>query len=180
MTVFKAFRTLVLTLATAVFLVSCSVISKPVSNESISPVHFKTLLSEADQYIGDTVIIGGYILETKNSKEESTLLVLQSPLGHRQEPKTKDHTEGRFIVVHKEFLEPEIYSKDRKITVAGVVAGMVKVKIDGFSYPHLKIRSREIFLWPEKQRPFYGSYYDPWNCLHVDCWHWHRRHPYFW
>lgn len=157
---------------TTLFIVSCSVISKPVRNESVTPAHFKTLLLEADKHIGGTVIIGGYILETKNSVEESTLVILQSPLGLGQEVKTKDHTEGRFIVVHKGFLEPEVYSKDRKITVAGVVIGSVTMTIDGFPHPHLKIRSREIFLWPEKQYPYYNHYYDPW--------YWHRRHPYYW
>ena len=180
MAALKRIWLLMLTMLTAVIFVSCSVISRPVRNESTSPVQFKTLLLEVDQHIGDTVIIGGYILETKNSVEASTLLILQAPLGYRQEPTTKDQSEGRFIVVHKGFLEPEIYSKDRKITVAGVVVGSVKIKIDGFSYPYLKVRSREIFLWPEPQRPSYGNYYDPWNCLNVDCWPWYRRHPYFW
>lgn len=163
---------------TTLFIVSCSVISRPVNNESISPVHFKTLLLEADKHIGDTVIMGGYILKTKNSVEESTIVILQSPLGFGHEPKTKDHTEGRFIVVHKGFLEPEVYSKDRKITVAGVVVGSVTMKIDGFPYPHLKIRSREIFLWPEKQYPYHRQYFDPWNGPNVDCWYRYQRHPY--
>jgi outer membrane lipoprotein len=176
----KTFWLLVLTTLTAVLVVSCAVISKPVRSESILPVQFKTLLSEADQHIGDTVILGGYILQTKNLAQESTILILQSPLGFGQEPKTKDQTQGRFIVTHKGFLEPEIYSKDRKITVAGIIVGSIKMKIDGFPYPHLKVRSREIFLWPEKQLPNYGNYYDPLNCLNVDCWPWHRHHPIFW
>lgn len=160
--------------------VSCAVISKPVRNESIAPVQFNKLLEDVDKHIGDTVILGGYILQTKNLAEGSTILILQSPLGFGQEPKTKDQTEGRFIVTQKGFLEPEIYSKDRKITVAGVIVGSVKMKIDGFPHPHLKIQGREIFLWPEKQPPYYGNYYDPWHCLNMDCWPWHWRHPYFW
>jgi outer membrane lipoprotein len=163
---------------TVLFIVSCSVISKPVRDESVTPTHFRTLLLEADKHIGATIIIGGYILETKNSVEESTLVILQSPLGFGQEVKKKDHSEGRFIVVHKGFLEPEVYSKDRKITVAGVVIGSVTMKIDGFPHPHLKIRSREIFLWPEKQYPYYNHYYDPWHCPSFNCRYWHRQHPY--
>lgn len=165
---------------TTLFIVSCSVISKPVRNEAITPAHFKTLLQEADEHVGNTVIIGGHILETKNSVAASTLVILQSPLGLGQEPKPKDHTEGRFIVDHKGYLEPEVYSKDRKITVAGVVVGSVTLEIDGFPHPHLKIRSREIYLWPEKQQSYYYHHYDPWYCPSFNCGYWHRRHPYYW
>lgn len=180
MAILKTFWLFMITLFTSVVLVSCGVISTSVRSESISPVQFKTLLLTVDKHIGDTVILGGYILQTKNLAEASTLLILQSPLGLGQEPKTKDQTEGRFIVTHKGFLEPEIYSKNRKITVAGVVVGSAQMKTGGFPHPHLKIRSREIFLWPEKQSLYHGNYYDPWNCLNVDCWPWYRRHPYFW
>jgi outer membrane lipoprotein len=139
-------------------------------------------LQDGDKHIGDTVILGGYILQTDNTAEQSTLLVLQAPLGYGQEPKAKDYTQGRFIVVHEGFLEPEIYSKDRKITVAGVIIGQEKIKIDAFPQPHLKIRSREIFLWPERQTPYHDNYYDydPWFCPNFDCWPWYRRHPFFW
>ena len=180
MNALSIFWRFMLTVFTVVYLVSCAVISKPVRNESISPVPFKTLLLEADRHIGDTVILGGYILETKLSPEATTLVIFQSPLGFGQEPTTKDRTEGRIIVVHKGFLEPEVYSKDRKITVAGIVTGLVTMKTDGFPQPYLKIRSREIYLCPEKQYPPPFQYIDPWYCPDIDCWHWYRRHPYFW
>ena len=169
-----------LIIVTMLFIVSCSVISTQVRNESVTPAHFKTLVQEADKHIGDMVILGGYILETKNSADESTLRVLQSPLGFGQEPKSKDHTQGRFIVFYKGFLEPEVYSKDRKITVAGVIVGSVAEKIDGFLHSHLKIQGRELFLWPKEQYQYHTPYYDPWNCPHFNCWYWYRRHPYYW
>ena len=171
---------ILIVIVTMLFIVSCSVISTRVRNDSVTPDHFKTLVSEADRYIGETVILGGYILETKNSADESTLTVLQSPLGFGQEPKSKDHTQGRFIVLHKGFLEPEVYSKDRKITVAGTVLGTVAEKIDGFLHPHVKIRSIEIYLWSKEAYPYHSPYYDRWNCPYFDCWPWYRRHPYFW
>ena len=166
-----------LTVIAAACLVSCAVISKPVRTEAISPVSFKTLLLTADKHIGATVILGGYILQTKNSFEASTIVILQSPLGFGQEPTTKDHTEGRFIVVHKGFLDPEVYRKERKITLAGVVVGSVIKKIDGFPQPHLKIWSREIFLWPETPHSPHLQYVDPWYCPDIDCWHWYRHYP---
>ena len=48
------------------FVTSCSVISQQIRKESMAPVDFKILVQEADKYLGNTVILGGYILETQN------------------------------------------------------------------------------------------------------------------
>ena len=173
-------RVMLLLILTTPYILSCSVISQQVREESVKSVHFKTLVMEADKHIGDIVILGGYILETKNSVEEAKIVVLQSPLGFREEPKSKDYSQGRFLVFQKGFLEPEIYSKDRKITVAGEVIGSVVKKVDDFFHPYLKIKSREIYLWPTGQYDYYTPYYDPWYCPYFNCWPWYRHHPYYW
>ena len=108
------------------------------------------------------------------------IIILQTPLGFREEPKSKDHSQGRFILVQKGFLEPEVYSKDRKITVAGKVIGSVVKKVDDFSHPYLQIEGREIYLWSTNRYDYPGPYYDPWYCPYFDCWPWYRRHPYYW
>ena len=59
-------RTVLLIMIITLFTGSCSVISQQVRTESMPPVNYKTLVEGADNYIGDTVILGGYILETKN------------------------------------------------------------------------------------------------------------------
>ena len=46
-------------------MVSCSVMSHQVRSEADPPIPFRTLIRDADKYIGHTVILGGYILETK-------------------------------------------------------------------------------------------------------------------
>lgn len=173
-------KTALLIMLMTFFTESCSVISKEVRTNSIFPIHFKTLVQETDKYIGDSVILGGYILETKNMVNESIIKVLQTPLGFREEPKSKDHSEGRFIISKKGFLDPEIYSKDRKITVAGKVAGSVVEKVDGFPHPYLKIKSREIYLWPKDQFYYRTPYYDPWFYPYPYYWHWRRHHPDYW
>ncbi|MGD8687253.1 MAG: Slp family lipoprotein, partial [Syntrophobacterales bacterium] len=103
---------------------SCSVISSQVRKEAEPPVEFKTLMKEANAYVGRTVIVGGYILATDKLADKSVILTLQAPLGFRSEPKSRDKSQGRFIVVHKDFLDPAVYRKGRKITVAGYVVGI--------------------------------------------------------
>ena len=131
--------------------VSCTVISKPVRSEAEAPLPFKTLVTQADKFKGRTVILGGYILQTSNLESETIIKVLQVPLRIGEEPGLKDSSEGRFLVYHQGFLDPEIYSKDRVITVAGEVIGSGLEEMSGDSIQYLKIKNREIYLWPEYQ-----------------------------
>jgi outer membrane lipoprotein len=139
-------------------LTSCAVISPQVRSEAEPAVPFKTLVAQADKFNGRTVILGGYILETRNSESETIIKVLQVPLRVGEEPARKDRSEGRFIVYHQGFLDPEIYSKDRAITVAGTVFGSGPEEIGGDRIPYLKIKGREIYLWPE----YRTAPYPPW------------------
>ena len=127
---------------------SCSVISNRVRKEAEPPVVFKTLMEETDSYIGKTVIVGGYILETKNLADETSILILQAPLGFLDEPKSRDDSEGRFIVLHQEKLDPEVYKKGRKITVAGTVVGRTTARVEECPNQCLNLEGRDMHLWP--------------------------------
>ena len=129
--------------------VSCTVISRQVRSEADPPVPFRTLLEEVDEYNGRTVILGGYILETENLASETILKILQAPFRVGEEPDSRDRSQGRFVVYHNGFLDPEVYAKDRAITVAGRVMGSAVEKIGDERVPYLKIENREIYLWPE-------------------------------
>ncbi len=174
-------RSALLAILITVFTGSCSVISQQIREESIPPMDFKILVQEPNKYKGDTVIIGGYILETDNLADQTIIKVLQAPLGARNEPKSRDDSEGRFMILQKGFLDPEIYCKDRKITVAGTVVGSVVEKIDEFSHPYLKIQNREIYLWPKDQEYLSAPYYEPWVYPYPFYWYPYRHYyPYYW
>ena len=158
-------RILLFSLVAIMLPISCTVISEPVRSEAEPPLPFKSLIAQADQYRGRTVILGGYILETRNLKSETIIKVLQVPMRIGEEPDFKDRSEGRFLVYQQGFLDPEIYSKDRVITVAGKVIGSGSEEIGGNRIQYLKIKSREIYLWPEYETRGYP--YHPW------------RYPYF-
>jgi len=137
--------------------VACTVISRQVRSEAESPVPFRKLIEDADQYNGRMVILGGYILETKNLASETILKVLQVPFRVGEEPDSRDLSQGRFIVYYKGFLDPEVYGKDRAITVAGRVMGSAIEKIGEERIQYLKIENSEIYLWPEYDNlpPYY-------------------------
>jgi outer membrane lipoprotein len=148
-------------------------ISKKVRDEAGEPVPFEALLKQTDGYKGRVVIVGGYILETVNETDGSWITVLQAPLDSQNRPKSSDLSEGRFMVSSSEFLDPVVYSKERRITVGGKVIGSQERKLGNLTYVYPVIEAMEIHLWSKEGEyigPYY-PYYDPW--YHP----WYRR-PY--
>lgn len=153
---------LMLVLMVLPLLYSCSVISTQMKNQAGPDVDFAQVMAHTDSYLGRTVILGGYILDIENQEETTLITVLDSPLDMTDSPVAKDRSQGRFIVVSDGFLDPAVYAKDRRITVAGVVEppefrwiGTKKVKV-------LKLKSREIYLHTERRPGYYDpGYYGP-------------------
>lgn len=154
-------------------LTSCSVISRDIRSEAIDPLPFQTLVSDADRYIGRTVILGGYILETKNLESETVLKVLQTPLRFGEDPGLRKQSQGRFLVYHQGFLDPAVYGKDEAITVAGRVIGTEVEKIGENRIQYLKIESREIYLWSNyTDKSLYYPWGYPYYLAPYPYWYW--------
>jgi outer membrane lipoprotein len=148
-------------------------ISKKVREEAGEPVPFETLLQRTDGFKGRVVIVGGYILETINETDSSRIAVLQAPLDSQNRPKSSDLSEGRFMVTSSKFLDPVVYSKERRITVGGKVIGSQERKLGNLTYAYPVIEAMEIHLWSKEGKNIepYCPYYDPWY------YPWYRR-PY--
>jgi outer membrane lipoprotein len=155
-------------------------ISQKLRDEAGIPVPYRDFLAHPDTYQGRIVILGGYILETQNEQHGSVLTVLQTPLDFQNKPKARDLSEGRFLITTDRFLDPEIYAKDRLITVGGRVAGVREQSVGGTTYRYPIIKAQELHLWPKEvyppgPPPYYPYYpwYDPW-------YPWWHRYPWWW
>jgi outer membrane lipoprotein len=172
-------------LSMAIFLLSCSVISRQVRDEAIGPVPFKDLIEDIDQYRGQTVILGGYVIDVQNRKDKSVMTALQVPLLTGEQPAPKDRSQGRLIITYKGFLDPEVYTKQRKITLAGKIIASSKDKPNAAPYPYLELEGLEIHLWPLVKEywpayPYPYFYDDP---FYPFPWYWypyHHRHLHDW
>jgi outer membrane lipoprotein len=154
----------------------CTVMSDQVKEEALPPIAFKELIKDVVKYKGDTVIVGGYVISVENKSDHTRILAVQSPLGVGEKPKAKDLSQGRLILVYQGFIDPEVYTKDRQITVGGKIFTSSE-KTPKAPYPFLQLEVTDIHLWPiEKPIPdhyweddFYPFYY-PWM------WHPYRYH----
>ena len=123
--------------------------SKKVRQEADQSLSFPVLANDIDAYKGKIVILGGVIAQTTPKSGQTELEIVQKPLDSSNMPETTDKSEGRFLVITDSFLDPLIYKKDRKITVAGEVMGSEVRKLNELDYHYPVIKSQELKLWPQ-------------------------------
>lgn len=153
--------------------IACSVMPQEISRNAIPDMPFTELIRNAEALKGKTTVIGGYVVEVANLADQSVVIAVQAPLGSAQEPKTKDLSQGRLVITSREFIDPEVYQKDRKITVAGKVLGSSETEQGKYRYPYLRVESIHIHLWPVETPVVHDPYWDPW-------WPSYRYYPYGW
>lgn len=158
----------------------CAVMSPEIQDKALPPLSFPELIAAADQYKGQTVILGGYVFSVENFKNQTRIVAVQTTLGPGQKPNSKDLTQGRLILKYEGFLDPEVYTKDRQITVGGRVLGS-SVNDPHPPYPYLEIAVEEIYLWPVQKPVAPYPYWDDgywYPYPHPWWWHpyWHRHY----
>jgi outer membrane lipoprotein len=158
----------------------CAVMPREMTREAAPQPSFSEMVQQSERFIGRTVIFGGYVVSVENMKSGTKIEAVQAPLGVGQQPKAKDLSEGRLIIEHDGFLDPEIYTKDRVITVGGIMSGSSKTDQSQLPYPYIRIGAQKLHLWPVVEPqvvdPFW--YYDCYPYYH-SLW-WRHYHPWCW
>lgn len=152
----------------------CTVVSPSVQEEALPPIPLPVLISDVEKYMGDTVIVGGYVVTVENKADHTEIIAVHSPLGIGQKPKAKDFSQGRLVMIYRGFIDPEVYTKDREITVGGKIIGS-SAQMKTPAYPFLKLEVRDIHLWAVEEPvdpywDYYYPYYYPW------WWYPHHHH----
>lgn len=119
------------------------------------------------QLSGQSVRWGGKIAGVENHSTETWIEIVQQPLNHFGRPLEGDASEGRFIARIEGFLDPQVYSKDRLITVAGTLEKTIQRPIGEYPYTYPLMHAVSYYLWsPNADLPahyYYDPYwYDPW------------------
>jgi outer membrane lipoprotein len=137
-----------------------------------SSLLFRKVFQNPDAYKGKTVLWGGQIIQVLPQNGTTLIEVLQMPLSLRGKPEEAFASEGKFLIMIKEYLELSRFDKGEKITIAGEIQGALKgeeIKSLGekdYRYP--LILSGEIHLWKDYLYPYSGpqpypgpDWYDP-------------------
>jgi outer membrane lipoprotein len=170
-----------------VFLLGAFGCAYPISGELRKEVSkgitFPIVLQNPTAYVGKIVLWGGEIIETVNVHGGSEITVLDSPLDYEERPESAQYSRGRFIAKSSEFLDPAIYKKGQKITLAGEIVGKEIKPLGKTEYVYPIVMVKQLHLWERVRHgryypyfwygPYYGPYYGHWG---YSPYHW----PYKW
>ncbi|MDX1764791.1 MAG: Slp family lipoprotein, partial [bacterium] len=98
---------------------------------------YNVVRENATRYRGAVVAWGGYIYETRNTRDGTYVEIIETPLNYRNRPEAMDETRGRFLLLHPGFAEPARYAPGKAITVVGEFRGMERRRLGeiDYSYP---------------------------------------------
>ena len=126
-----------------------------ISNQARSEVTvmepFGELQQNVEHYIGETVMLGGKIIETYVQDNSTELTVLQLELDRGDRPQASAQSAGRYLVRSDKFLDPALYPAGTIITVVGRLVERQERLIGSMPYRYPVIVPIEIKKWPEEQ-----------------------------
>ncbi|MBI4400431.1 MAG: Slp family lipoprotein [Nitrospirae bacterium] len=117
---------------------------------------FSQLKESPNSYKGRLVVLGGETLAAKRLKQGTRIEVLQLPLERSLEPGTdRTASQGRFLVLQREFLDPATIPPGTRITVVGEVIGEMTLPLDETEYLYPLLEVKTIKVWPQPLVRFY-------------------------
>jgi outer membrane lipoprotein len=153
------------------------------SLESDHTIPFAQITTSPDSFKGQTAVLGGEVLTAKRLKDGTRIEVLQLPLNDSQVPVADlTQSQGRFLAIQREFLDPATIPHGTRITVTGELAGSQAMPLDETEYTYPVIEVRDLKVWPQMAeaplypvRP-YPYYYPYWGPMWGPFW---RPYPYW-
>lgn len=135
----------------ALCLVVAGCTSTPEGGEG-SAAHQLTFLqikAEPDAFKGQPVMFGGEVLSARRLKESTRIEILQLPLDRSGYP-TVDRTQsqGRFVAMHRDFLDPATLPPGTRVIVSGDITGSVTLPLDETEYTFPVVEARHIQVLP--------------------------------
>ncbi len=147
-------RTLRLLGVCVVFLIlGCAAgISRQARSQVTYNASFAELQAAIGEHMGEIVILGGKVVETKDYPAFSEITVLQLPLGKKDRPQDGDRSDGRYLIRSEQFLDPAIYRQGSLLTVVGRLSGSEVRSIGEFQYVYPLVEAIEIKRWPQARK----------------------------
>jgi len=122
---------------------------QPEEGSAASPITFLQVKAAPDSYRGQSVVFAGEVLSARRLKEATRIEILQLPLdrsGHLGTDRTL--SQGRFVAMHREFLDPATIPPGTQLTVTGEVTGSITLPLDETEYSYPVIEARHIEVLP--------------------------------
>jgi outer membrane lipoprotein len=151
--------------------------------EDKQTVTFLQVKAAPDSFKGQSAVFGGKVLTARRQKDGTKLEILQLPLDRSLRPGYDlTQSQGRFIALQREFLDPATLPPGTRVTVTGEISGSITLPLDETDYTYPVINITRVQVWPGSEDaaprirpymgpgPYWGPYWSP---------YW-RPWPYYW
>ncbi len=135
-----------------VLMTACS--SQRTIPESLEPlvdrtITFHELVTDPESYQGKMVVLGGEVLKAKRVKQGTQIEFLQLPLDTRDRPYLdRQQSQGRFLAIQQEFLDPATIGEGTTMTIVGEVSGAKTDYLDEVEYRYPVVIVKHLYDWP--------------------------------
>jgi len=170
--------TLLSTLALLVTLAGCASTQEAGdgSDAQTQALTFLQVKAAPDSFRGQSAVFGGKVLTARRQKDGTRIEILQLPLDQSTRPGYNlTQSQGRFIAIYREFLDPATVPYGTRITVTGEISGSITLPLDetDYTYPVINIKRVQVWagseglaprispymgMWPD---PYWGPYWSP-------------------
>jgi outer membrane lipoprotein len=122
-------------------------------------VTFGQLREAPDAFRGRVVMLGGVVAGVTPLPSGTRLEVIEHRLDSRELPSEVTPSEGRFLAVTGERLDPERYGQGALVTMVGEVTGTQSLLLEGKTYCYPLIAVKEIRDIVIEEMPNWGGPY---------------------
>ena len=134
------------------FMVGCTtvqVVPDDLKEQVNRDVTFSQLLEHPLEHKGKILVIGGQVLSAKRLNHATQIEVLQLPLNRYMKPDASlQESQGRFLALQQEFLDPATLPFGTRVTVVGEVSGIVTLPLDQTTYDFPTLLIKRVTVWP--------------------------------
>ena len=164
----------ILILALLVPLAGCASTQEAEDKQELT---FLQVKAAPHSFQGQSTVFGGRVLSARRQKDGTKIEILQLPLDQSRRPGYDlTQSQGRFIAIYREFLDPATIPPGTRVTVTGQVSGSITQPLDetDYTYPVLTINRVQVWTASEDMAPrirpymgpgpYWGPYWSPyWN-----------------
>lgn len=141
--------------------------SERIIPESLEPqidrtVAFHGVLGAPESYVGRLVVFGGEVLKAKRLKTGTEIELLHLPLDKQERPSLdRQQSQGRFLALQPEFLDPATIVEGTKMTIVGEVSGTKTQLLDDIEYRYPVVIVKHLHIWSAQSDRAVSPYGSP-------------------
>jgi len=148
-------------------LASCAtpVLRSDLARQASPDVPLPDMLARPEIYRGRLFMLGGILASTRLTDKGALLEAVYVPVDSNGQFLAGGGAAGRFLALYPKeqgLLDPLIFTKGRRVTVAAVFLSVSPGKIDTVDYTFPFLEIKDIYLWPEISEVLVAPYPYSW------------------